>query len=59
MTTCTECHQHPEKYLRPQANIYDMGYTPSEDQSILGPKLVKEYNIMSPVQLTNCSICHR
>jgi hypothetical protein len=59
MTTCTECHQHPEKYLRPQANIYDMGYTPSEDQSILGPELVKEYNIMSPVQLTNCSICHR
>jgi hypothetical protein len=59
MTTCTECHQNPAKYLRPQANIYDMGYKPSEDQSILGPKLVKEYNIMSPRQLTNCSICHR
>lgn len=59
MDTCTECHKNPGKYLRPQANIYDMGYTPAEDQATLGPKLVKEYNIMSPVQLTNCSICHR
>ena len=59
MDTCTECHEDPSKYLRPQANIYDMGYTPSEDQSILGPKLMKEYNIMSPVQLNNCSICRR
>lgn len=59
MDTCTECHKNPDKYLRPQANIYDMGYTPSESQASLGLKLVKEYNIMSPVQLTNCSICHR
>ncbi len=59
MTTCTECHKNPEKYLRPQANVYDMGYVPSEDQATLGPKLVKEYNIMSPNQLNNCSICHR
>jgi len=59
METCTDCHKDPGKYLRPQANIYDMGYTPSESQATLGPKLVKAYNIMSPVQLTNCSICHR
>jgi hypothetical protein len=59
MTTCTDCHKDPGKYLRPQANIYDMGYTPSESQATLGPKLMKEYNIMTPVQLTNCSICHR
>ena len=59
MDTCTECHNNPAKYIRPQANIYDMGYKPSEPQSVLGPKLVKQYNIMSPTQLTNCSICHR
>jgi hypothetical protein len=59
MTTCTECHKDPGKYLRPKANIYDMGYKPSENQATLGPKLVKEYNILSPNQLTNCSICHR
>lgn len=59
MDTCTECHKNPEKYLRPQANIYDMGYVPAEDQALIGSRLAKEYNIMSPVQLTNCSICHR
>jgi hypothetical protein len=59
MDTCTECHRDPSQYLRPQANIYDMGYKPVEDQATLGPRLMKEYNIMSPVQLTNCSICHR
>lgn len=59
MTTCTDCHNDPGKYLRPQANIYDMGYTPGADQATLGSKLVKEYNLLSPIQLTNCSICHR
>ncbi|MCC6147273.1 MAG: cytochrome c3 family protein [Anaerolineaceae bacterium] len=59
MSTCTECHSNPEKYLRPQANIYDMGYTPSEAQMTLGAKLVKEYDIMPPNQLVDCSICHR
>jgi hypothetical protein len=59
MATCTDCHKNPAPSLRPQANIYDMGYTPSESQATLGPKLMKEYNIMSPNQLTNCSICHR
>ena len=47
------------KYLRPLANVYDMGYTPSQDQATLGAQLVKEYNILPPNQLTNCSICHR
>ena len=59
MDTCTECHRDPSKYLRPLANIYDMGYTPSEDQAILGAQLMKEYNILPASQLINCSICHR
>ena len=59
MSTCVECHSDPAKYIRPQANIYDMGYTPSQPQAVLGAQLVKEYNIMPPSQLTNCSICHR
>lgn len=59
MSTCMECHKNPAKYLRPQANVYDMGYTPSEPQAILGASLVKEYNLLPTNQLTNCSICHR
>ncbi len=59
MSTCMECHNNPGQYLRPQANIYDMGYTPTEDQAVLGAKLVAEYNIMPISQLSDCSICHR
>ncbi len=59
MDTCTECHKDPGKYLRPQANIYDMGYVPAQSQAVLGRQLVAQYNILPPAQLTNCSICHR
>ncbi len=59
MNTCLDCHKDPAKFIRPKENVYDMGYVPSESQETLGPKLVKEYNIMSPNQLINCSICHR
>jgi hypothetical protein len=59
MAWCLECHRNPEKYIRPVANVYDMGYQPKEDQLTLGRQLVKEYNILPPEQLLNCSTCHR
>jgi hypothetical protein len=59
MSTCVDCHRDPAQYLRPQANIYDMGYKPAESQSTLGDKLMQEYHILPASQLTNCSICHR
>jgi hypothetical protein len=59
MSTCTECHWNPAKYIRPKENVYDMGYKPTEDQMTMGTRLVQEYNILSPTQLVNCSICHR
>ncbi len=59
MSWCLNCHRDPAKYVRPVANEFDMGYVPAEPQATLGPKLVKEYNIMPPNQLTDCYICHR
>ncbi|MBE0697149.1 MAG: cytochrome c3 family protein [Anaerolineaceae bacterium] len=59
MAWCLECHRNPEKFIRPKDKVYDMGYKPAEAQSVLGPKLVKEYNVMPASQLMNCSICHR
>ena len=56
---CRDCHRDPAKYLRPLDQVYTMGYKPSGDQLTLGAQLVQEYDIMSPTQLTNCSICHR
>ena len=59
MGFCLDCHRDPAKYLRPLDQVYTMGYKPSGDQLTLGAQLVQEYDIMSPTQLTNCSICHR
>jgi hypothetical protein len=56
MEWCLDCHRNPERYVRPRSEIYTMGYRPEVPQSVLGPRLVKEYGIQS---LTSCSTCHR
>jgi len=58
MEWCLNCHRHPEQYLRPRDQVFNMEWQPPGDQLTLGRKLVKEYNIQVQ-QLTNCSICHR
>lgn len=56
MRWCVECHREPEKFVRPREFITKMGYEPAEPQEVLGPKLVKEYNIQ---KLETCWTCHR
>ena len=56
MRWCLDCHRNPEQYVRPREFITKMGYEPAEPQEILGPKLVKEYNIQ---KLETCATCHR
>jgi hypothetical protein len=59
MEWCLECHRHPEKYVRPREEIFNMEYRPpGGDQLALGRKLVSENHV--PVdRMTNCSVCHR
>lgn len=56
MEWCLDCHRAPAKYLRPRSEIYTMGYRPAEAQSVLGPRLVREYHVNPR---TSCSACHR
>jgi hypothetical protein len=56
MQWCLDCHRAPEKFVRPRSEITTMGYQPSEPQSVVGPELVKAYDIRPN---TNCSTCHR
>jgi len=56
MRWCLDCHRAPEKYVRPREFVTKMGYEPAEPQEVLGPKLVKEYNIQ---KLETCWTCHR
>src|SRR5262249_4875559 len=56
MEWCLGCHRHPEKYVRPREQVFNMSYEPPPDQEKLGLELMKEYKIQS---LTNCTTCHR
>jgi hypothetical protein len=56
MRWCLECHNAPEKYLRPRSEVFNAFYEPPSDQEALGKRLVVEYKVKS---LTNCTTCHR
>ena len=58
MEWCLDCHRHPERYVRPRDQVFNMEWQPPADQLALGRKLMDEYHIQVQ-QLTNCSICHR
>ena len=59
MQWCLDCHKHPERFIRPRAEVFNLGWKPTEPQSVMGPRLVKEYKVLPRWQMTNCSICHR
>ena len=72
MEWCLECHRAPEKFLRPQSEIFNMKYQPptlespvtiqGEDftsQEELGRYLVKQNHLRRVEGLTSCSTCHR
>ncbi len=59
MDWCVECHRAPERFVRPRQYVFRLDWQPPEDQVALGRKLVQEYKIQSPMNLTSCSTCHR
>ena len=59
MEWCLDCHRDPSRYVRPLDQITTMGYRPAEAQEVLGPRLVRQYDIASVSALTSCSVCHR
>lgn len=58
MAWCIDCHRAPEKYIRPRAEVFTMGYEYPKNQEEVGKKLVKEYNVQVN-RITDCSTCHR
>jgi Cytochrome c7 and related cytochrome c len=56
MEWCLDCHRHPEQYVRPREEVFNMEWQPPRDQTELGRHLVREYKIRS---LQSCSTCHR
>ncbi len=58
MRWCLECHEQPEKFLRPQAEIFNLAWQPPANQAERGAQLVHDFRV-NKVQLMDCSICHR
>jgi len=56
MRWCLECHNAPERFLRPRSEVFDAFYQAPSNQLTLGRELMKEYKVQ---KLTNCSTCHR
>jgi hypothetical protein len=56
MEWCLACHRAPEKFVRPQAEVFNAAYEPPANQLELGRKLVQEYGLKPR---TSCSTCHR
>jgi hypothetical protein len=61
MRWCVDCHEAPERNLRPKAQIFNMKWEPPPDQIERGQELIKEYHISTErlAQLRDCGMCHR
>jgi hypothetical protein len=59
MRWCIDCHNHPERNVRPRDLVFKADYVPPRDQVDLGRRLVRDYKIKDPKQLTDCYTCHR
>jgi hypothetical protein len=59
MEWCMNCHRHPDRYIRPKEEVFNMDYEAPSDQETLGKKLIRDYNVLPPNVLTNCDVCHR
>ncbi len=59
MQWCLSCHRHPEFYLRPRDQVFNMAWEPGPGQRQLGLQLAKAYHIRPPSAITSCTTCHR
>jgi hypothetical protein len=58
MGWCLDCHRHPERYVRPRTELFDMNWSAPDDQLERGRKLLVQYHVETE-HLTDCSKCHR
>jgi hypothetical protein len=58
MDFCLSCHQAPQNYLRPKAEVLDMQWSPPANQHQIGEQLLKTYHINTSGLLSDCSTCH-
>ena len=58
MEWCLECHRHPEKFMRPVDEVFNMSWEPPPEREELGRELMAQHQV-EPALLTDCAVCHR
>lgn len=66
MAWCLSCHRHPEKFIRPEAEVKKWMQNPAANENARsaakqtedGLQLIQQYNIKTK-QLVDCWVCHR
>lgn len=56
MEWCLECHRHPERYVRPRSEVFNLDWQPPPEYAQLARTLIDEYDIK---RKTDCYTCHR
>ena len=59
MSWCLDCHRHPERFVRPPNEIFNMDWQSPRNQEQAGRRLLAQYRIKDARALTSCSTCHR
>jgi hypothetical protein len=59
MQWCLACHRDPAPHLRPRDKVFDMRWQAEGDRRALGTRLLAAYRIRPPLELVQCSVCHR
>jgi len=58
MRWCLDCHEAPERLVRPQADVFNLRWQPPPDQAQRGRELAATYHI-NAAPLRDCGRCHR
>lgn len=59
MGFCLECHRDPGPHLRPESQVFAMGWKAPADRQTLSKELLERYHTPSTKLLTDCYTCHR
>ena len=62
MEWCLECHREPERFLRPQSEVFNMRWreeNKSEEELKQGRDLKEQYAVRHKAVMQSCSTCHR
>lgn len=59
MEWCLNCHRHPDTHLRPQDEVFNMKWDPTQLSDSARQELMRTNRIRTAREITDCWTCHR